>query len=91
MADPVTIPLSSPIEFGSQRIEEIIIRPLKAKDLRTMKTSHDDQIRYMLEMAGKLSGQSSQIIDELEGEDLGKVIEVVTVFLGAIQGAGENS
>lgn len=90
MAEPVTIPLTSPIEFGSQRVEELVVRPLKAKDLRTMKTSHDDQIRYMLEMASKLSGQSTQIIDELEGEDLGKTIEVVTVFLAAIQGTGDE-
>ncbi len=90
MAEPVIIKLRKPITFGSKTLDQLTIRPLKAKDLRRMKDS-DSALQSTLNMASYLSGEVSQVIDELEGDDLREVLEVVNDFFHAIQGTGDKS
>lgn len=88
--EPVVIKLRSPILMGSRRIEEITIRPVKAKHLRTLKSS-DDPMQATLAMASKLSGEITEVIDELVGDDLRDVLAAVNTFFFAIQGTGLTS
>jgi len=83
MSEPVTIKLRKPITFGSRTIEQLTIRPVKGKDLRRMKDS-DSALQSSLNMAGILSGEVSEVIDELAGEDLAEVLEVVNRFFESI-------
>lgn len=91
MADPVVIDLANPIEFGSKMITELTIQPLKAKHLRRLKASEDRSLAMMIELAGYLAGQPTQVIDELEGEDLHRVIGVVADFFGGGPQTGGES
>lgn len=91
MSEPVVIKLRSPITFGSRIVEQLTIRPPKAKDLRRLKDS-DSAMQTSLNMASWLSGEVSQVIDELEGEDLAEVLEVVNLFFeGITRRTGEKS
>lgn len=85
MSEPVTVRLSKTISLGSRVVQELTIRPVKAKDLRRVKDS-DSSMISTLNMAGWLSGEVSEVIDELEGDDLARVIQVVNDFLFVIQG-----
>ena len=85
MAEPVVINLSSPIEFAGKRYDTITVRPIKAKDLRRCQAKPEDSLKFALEMTGYLTGEVDQVIDELEGEDLGAVLAAVTAFSQAIQ------
>lgn len=87
---PITIALSSPVAFGKDTITEITIRPVKGKDLRQDKDT-DSGMARTLAMLGRLSGQPMKVIDELEGEDLGRCIKVVNDFLLDTRGTGDSS
>ena len=89
MADSVTIRLRHPITFGGRVVDVLTIRPLKAKDLRRMKDS-DTALQSSLNMAAWLSGEVFQVIDELEGEDLAEVMQVVNDFFLVIHRAGRS-
>ncbi len=88
--EPVVIKLRHPITFGSRTIEQITIRPVKAKDLRSIKPGSDPMATTLL-MASKLSGQTDEVIDELSGDDLRDVLDAVNTFFFAIQETGQRS
>lgn len=87
MSEPVVLKLRKPIKFGTRTVEQLTIRPPKGKDMRKIKAS-DGEIVTALKMASYLSGELEEVIDELEGEDLGEVMDIVNRFFLAIQGSG---
>lgn len=89
MSEPVTIKLRKPITFGSRTVEQLTIRPIKAKDLRRLKDS-DSDLAKAIAMACHLTGEITEIIDELQGADLAEVLKVVNDFFHAIHGTGEK-
>lgn len=90
MSEPVVIKLRSPIQLGSRRLDEITVRPVKAKHLRSIQGAGNDLLQT-LDLASKLTGEPKEVIDELEGEDLGEVLAAVNGFLFVIQGTGKTS
>jgi len=86
---PVTITLRKPITFGSRTIDQITIRPLKGKDMRRYNDAQGDVGKSLL-FASILSGEMPGMIDELEGEDLGAVMDAVNAFFLAIQPTGKT-
>lgn len=86
-----TVTLKHPITHGSQTITELVFRPLKAKDLRRLQSPHTKPMAMTLELAGYLSGQTIQVIDELQGEDVQEVIALVGGFIGGSQATGDAS
>lgn len=98
MTEPVTITLRKPVTLEvrtgngakTKTVTEITIRPPKGKDLRRVDRTKSP-IAISLDMASTLSGEPSQIIDELEGADLREVLKVVDDFFVAIQSGGGNS
>ncbi len=88
-SEPVTIKLRKPITIGNRTVEQLTIRPVKAKHMRAIK-ANDTSLSTTLLMASKLSGEISEVIDELEGDDLRDVLEAVNAFFFAIQPTGET-
>lgn len=82
MSESTTVQLRKPIQHGSEVITQLTLRPLKGKDMRRLKASTDQPMAMIIELAGYLSGQVTQVIDELEGEDLREVMQAVSGFLG---------
>jgi hypothetical protein len=81
---PITITLRKPVTYGSRTIDKITVRPVKGKHMRALRAS-DNPMAQTLLMASKLSGEVSEVIDELEGSDLHDVLEAVNAFFFAIQ------
>jgi hypothetical protein len=90
--EPVTIELDHPIQVGKMRepLTELTLRPVKGKDLRRLKTSADNPIPMALELAGYISGQPTQVIDELCGNDLTEVLRVTSDFFGGTPETGDD-
>lgn len=86
--EPVTVLLHHPIQFGTRVVESLTLRPIKAKDMRRLRASTDRPMAMMLELAGYLSGEVEQVIDELQGEDLQEVLRVVSGFFGGSLATG---
>lgn len=88
----VVIPLRYPIRFGSQVIDSLTVRPMTGGVQRRMTKRPDtDPIGMMSELGSLLTGQPSQVIDALTGNDLGALNVAVQVFFTASQeiGSGE--
>jgi hypothetical protein len=87
---PVTLALKHHIVVGTQTITELTFRPPRAKDLRGLKMNRDYAMDFILEFAGRISGQTRQVIDELTGEDLEEAIEIVNIFTPGSQRTGSE-
>lgn len=98
MSEPVTIILSKPVSIEvktgngprTKTVVQLTIRPPKGKDLRRVDRTKSP-ISVSLDMASWLSGEPTQIIDELEGSDLREVLKVVDDFFSAFQSGGGKS
>lgn len=90
MAESVKVQLDTPVEFGGKTICELTIRPPKAKHMRKVQTPETRKLGFMIELAGYLAGEVSQVIDELEWSDLQKVLGVVSDFLGGGTPTGDD-
>lgn len=75
----ITVVLSVPIEFGSETITELVFKRPKAKHFRSM--PNDPGVSDMLNLAGNICGQPTPVIDELDVEDMNKVMDVVADFI----------
>lgn len=81
MADPVTVKLKAPIQFGSQVIEELVFRVPTGKDFRRLPIINSLELDTVFVLAGRLSGQPDAVIDKLTGDDLEEVIALVSGFM----------
>jgi hypothetical protein len=82
----ITVKLLEPIQFGSRTIDELTLRKPKAKDMRQFPLN--PQMGDMLDLASRLAGEPTSIIDELSVQDMTRVVEVIGDFLGASQATG---
>lgn len=76
-----TIELAFPIEFGGETVTQIVVKRPKFKHLKfinDMDSITGDEFGQLL---SKLTGQPSDVIDELDAEDLEEIGEVVEGFL----------
>lgn len=83
-SEPVTVKLRKPVKYGSRTVEQITLRPLKAKDMRRYR-EHDGNMGNAINFASHLSGEVAEVIDEIQGLDLRDVIEAVNLFFLAIR------
>lgn len=79
--------LSEPVQFGSELISELTVRKPKAKDIRRLPqtpTTGD-----LLDLAGRLCGQTPAMIDELGITDTLELLEIVGNFMEPGQKTGK--
>lgn len=77
---PRTITLVEPIQWGSEVIRELVIKPPRAKHVKNINPK-ELKIGDMLSIAAKLAGVSASALDELCMEDVGQVTEAVGELL----------
>lgn len=73
-----------------QVIDEVTVRRLKAKDMK-MLDKVNGKFAQALSMIGALTGLDSTVVDELDGEDVQALSEMVGDFFPGLQGSGEPS
>lgn len=81
-ADVIEIPLTTKnIKAHGEPITVLKLRRPKGKDYRKLKNPHEP-VSMLLDFAAHLAGVPPSTIDELDSDDVGKVIEAVSGFLG---------
>lgn len=76
----VTVHLKHPIEALGEKRSTLTFKRPKAKHLRPMTASEAMPVGELLDLASRISGELPDVIDELEGQDLVLVLEVVGDF-----------
>lgn len=84
-----TIKLKTPIDFAGEAISIITLREPKAKDLRLFPA--DPNTGDLLDLAGRLSAQPKQVIDELSMADMQAILKAVADFLVVGDETGSDS
>ncbi len=84
-----TYKLSDPVKFGSELISELVFQPMKARHLRAIK-SNDLDMGILLDLASKLTGQPTVVIDELSVFDALEVQKIIAGFFNPGRKTGEK-
>ncbi len=86
---PVTVKLNYPIQFGDELITELkFTRRVRLSDMAENAVG-TMTMADMARIIGRLTGQDRQIIMRLEGDDIARVMEAATPFLGNGRTTGE--
>jgi uncharacterized NAD-dependent epimerase/dehydratase family protein len=85
----ISIPLSVPIEHGSETIAELVLQRPKAKHFRGMPVENQT-MDDMFTLIAKLSGQPPSVIDELDTADLEEVSKRLEGFMPRGRGTGKT-
>lgn len=78
-----TYELKYPVEFRDENITTLTFKRLKGKHMAKLGTG--DDFARNLKLASRSSEMPPQFFDEVDGEDLMNIFEVVGDFLGAGQ------
>lgn len=86
---PVTVKLNYPVPFGDELITELkFTRRVRFSDMADTPAG-SLTMADMARIIGRLTGQDRQIIMRLEGDDIARVMEAATPFLGNGRTTGE--
>lgn len=89
MAGVNEITLTHPIEFGGEKIEKLVLRRPTARDFRPLK-GVEFPFAMMLDFAAELSNLPAAALDNLDVDDMPRVLEAVGGFLGGFPGTGKT-
>lgn len=84
-----TITLLFPFKYGDRQITDVTIKRFKGKHLKTL--SEKRTIGEMLLLAGKNMAEPPAFFDEMDGEDVAALMEVMGDFLGASRRTGDTA
>lgn len=87
---PRVIKLAYPVDFGSERITSLTFRRGRAGDVKGMKLSAEVPVNDLLVIASRLSGQPREVIELLDVEDAGEVMDVALDFFTKFLTAGKT-
>lgn len=79
-----TITLKQPVEYGSETVTEIKLRPPLGRDLRRLdlRTIADTMtVDMLLDLAADLSGHAPELMDRLGKDDTYEICGAVADFL----------
>lgn len=91
MSAPKIHRLANTIQVGSETIAELTFSPIKGKHLRGIVFSSKGMLfDDLLTVAGRLCKQPPSVMDEIEGEDLEEVLEIVSGFISSGRKTGKK-
>lgn len=85
---PRVVTLKYPIDFGSQHITTLELRRGRMGDLKGIKLGATVATSDLLLLASRLSGQPVNVIELLDAEDAGEVMDVVLDFFARCLSTG---
>ena len=77
---PVTVTLKHPVEFGETRITSLEFRRGKIGDMKGIKFGGDIPSEHLILVASRLCGQPIKVIEMLDIEDSGEVMDIALGF-----------
>lgn len=86
---PVTVKLNYPVQFGDELVTELkFTRRMRFSDMAEA-SARSLNMGDMARIIGRLTGQDRLVIMRLEGDDIARVMEAATPFLGSGRTIGE--
>lgn len=92
MSEFITYPLKHPVTIGTQTHTEVKIGKVKGKHMRSL--PGDPKLYTMgiiMDLAAKVMGESSVLLDEMDAEDLVEVAGIVGERLAGGQATGDKA
>lgn len=89
MSQTIEISLAHPITYGEKTLSVLTLRRPRAGDFRGLK-GMDKPFDMILDFAAALSDLSPAVLDRLDVEDMPKLVEVVSGFLGGFPATGKT-
>lgn len=89
---PVVIKLSHPVDFGSEHITELKFRRGIAGDLKGLNVRMDEfpTNDQLMVVASRMCGQHLKVLEMLDADDIGGVLEVALTFFMRSLGIGKK-
>lgn len=81
MADTVEVKLDYPVTFKDQTIDTLTFRRRKARDLVAMDAVKGEMAKT-LALFASMCGQPLPVIEDLDGDDLDKVMDATADLMG---------
>lgn len=77
---PFTLKLKHPVDFGSERITELVFRRGRAGDMKNIVLRDDLPANDLTLIASRLCGKPTKVIDLLDMDDVGEVNDIAMDF-----------
>ncbi len=87
---PRVVKLQHPIQFGSERITSLEFRRGRMGDIKGMKLGDTVATEQLVLLASRLSGQPTNVIEMLDVEDAGEVMEIALDFFAKCLAGGKR-
>lgn len=87
---PVRIPLKYPVEHAGERISVIEMQRGKLAHIKGIRIQQPVPTDTILILASRLSGQPRDVIDSLDPDDAGEVMEIAADFFGKCLATGRT-
>ena len=87
---PRVVTLKHAIEFGSEQIGSLTFRRGKLGDLKGMKLSDNVPVEQLMAIASRMCGQPTAVLDRLDVDDAGEVVNIALDFFVACLGASKR-
>lgn len=87
---PHVVNLKYPIEFGSERITRLELRRGRVGDTKGLKLSGEVPMDHLVTIASRLSGQPVRVIEMLDVEDAGEVMDAALDFFAMCLATGKK-
>lgn len=92
MTDKSVYTLKHPVQIGTETISQVKFGKIKGKHMRSLPGVKEAYtMGTIMDLAAKVMGESSAVLDEMEAEDVMGVCEIVGEMLGAGQTIGETA
>lgn len=88
---PAVVKLSHPIQFGDQSIDSLSFRRGKLADIKGLKVDGVPTLDQLIMIASRMCAQPLKVLEMLDGDDSGEVIEIALGFFVRCLGAGRTS
>lgn len=85
---PRVVKLRHPIDLGSERITSLEFRRGRIGDLKGMSLGETVPAAHLVLIASRLSGQLPKVIEMLDVDDAGEVMDIALDFFGKCLTAG---
>ncbi len=87
---PVRIQLKHPVEYANERISVIEMQRGKLSFMKGLKLQSEPSIDTIMQIASRLSGQPRDVIEALDPDDAGAVMEIALDFFGRCLSTGST-
>jgi hypothetical protein len=87
-SEETRIQLKFPVDFGSQKVDELVVRRGRLGDLKGIVIGDVVAVSDLMLVASRMTGQPVGVIERLDEEDSGPLMRIVQRFFRTALGTG---